>query len=50
MLDRGLGQLMLRDGPEAPFADVVDVLLAADVTVGNLEAAISLVGLPLTKE
>lgn len=41
MLARSVSTAITADRPEGPFADVLGVLQNADVTVGNLECAIS---------
>lgn len=50
MLARSTGQLVLAEGPEAPFAGVAAMLRSADITVGNLESAISTLGEPQEKK
>ncbi len=49
MLARSIGDLILAQGPGAPFAGVADVLNQADVLTGNLECAITARGEPATK-
>lgn len=44
MLARSIGRALQRDPNDSPFAGVIDVLRAADVTVGNLECAIGTSG------
>ncbi|MFW5714447.1 MAG: CapA family protein [Brevefilum sp.] len=41
MLGRTIGELILSEGPEAPFLDTSPTLASADITVGNLECTIS---------
>lgn len=44
MLARSIGRALQRDPNDTPFAGVIDVLRAADVTVGNLECALGTSG------
>jgi len=41
MLGRTIGELILSEGPEAPFIDTAPTLSSADITVGNLECPVS---------
>jgi poly-gamma-glutamate capsule biosynthesis protein CapA/YwtB (metallophosphatase superfamily) len=49
MLDRALGEAIRAGGINYPFAEVVDLLVAADLTVGNLESALGDQGSPVNK-
>ncbi len=49
MLGRTIGDLILNDGPQAPFVDTAPTLSSADITVGNLECPISERGMPEIK-
>ncbi len=44
MLDRSVAEAITPEHPEGPFAHVLDVLQSADLTVGNLESAVSDLG------
>jgi poly-gamma-glutamate synthesis protein (capsule biosynthesis protein) len=41
MLSRNVGDIISREGPEFPFANVHDILQRGDITMGNLESPIS---------
>lgn len=45
MLGRTMGDLIMEEGPEAPFLNTGETLSTADITVGNLECPISTRGL-----
>ncbi|MBE3520237.1 MAG: CapA family protein [Firmicutes bacterium] len=47
LLAHGIGDLIQREGPMAPWWGVKDALLSADLTVGNLECAVGTTGEPL---
>jgi poly-gamma-glutamate synthesis protein (capsule biosynthesis protein) len=49
MLDRDLGEILQQGDLAYPFANVADLLSAADVTVGNFESALGDVGQPAAK-
>ncbi|MGW8319647.1 MAG: CapA family protein [Candidatus Promineifilaceae bacterium] len=49
MLDRALGAAIVNGSLDYPFAGVSDMLLAADVTVGNLESSLGDLGEPASK-
>lgn len=49
MLARSIGELILAEGPEAPWAGIADELAAADLRVGVLETAVGTVGEPEDK-
>ncbi|ABX04882.1 CapA family protein [Herpetosiphon sp.] len=49
MLARSIGERILSDSPEQPFAGVRDELVNADLTIGNLETAIADAGEPAPK-
>ena len=44
MLDRSVAEWITPEHPEGPFAHVLDILQSADLTVGNLESAVSDLG------
>lgn len=50
MLGRTIGDLIVSDGPEAPFAFTASTLRTADITIGNLECPISERGDPAGKK
>jgi poly-gamma-glutamate synthesis protein (capsule biosynthesis protein) len=41
LLSRRIGSIIAREGPEFPFEHVHDVLREGDITMGNLESALS---------
>jgi len=41
MLGRAIGDMINTYGPEIPFSNTAELLSSADITVGNLECAIS---------
>lgn len=47
LLAHGIGDLIAKEGPMAPWWGVKDILLSADLTVGNLECAVGTTGEPL---
>lgn len=47
LLAHGIGDLISKEGPMAPWWGVKDLLLSADITVGNLECAVGTTGEPL---
>jgi len=47
LLAHGIGDLIAREGPAAPWEGVKDLLRSADITVGNLECAVGTTGEPL---
>lgn len=49
MLDRALGQAITQGSVDYPFAEVADVLQAADYTTGNFESSLGDVGEPAEK-
>ena len=49
MLARGLGMIMEQGRLDYPFADVAELLAAADLTLGNMESALGDIGQPETK-
>ncbi len=49
MLGRTIADLILSEGPGAPFQHTADTLAAADITIGNLECVISDQGTPEKK-
>jgi poly-gamma-glutamate capsule biosynthesis protein CapA/YwtB (metallophosphatase superfamily) len=49
MLDRALGDAIRSDDVTYPFAEVIDLLTPADLTVGNLESALGDLGSPANK-
>jgi poly-gamma-glutamate capsule biosynthesis protein CapA/YwtB (metallophosphatase superfamily) len=49
MLARSVGARIERDGPDVVFDGVAEVLRAADISVGNLESALSDLGEPAEK-
>jgi poly-gamma-glutamate capsule biosynthesis protein CapA/YwtB (metallophosphatase superfamily) len=49
MLDRALGAAIANGSLDYPFARVSDMLLAADITVGNLESSLGDLGEPASK-
>jgi poly-gamma-glutamate capsule biosynthesis protein CapA/YwtB (metallophosphatase superfamily) len=49
MLDRALGDAIRAGEISYPFAEVVDTLVSADLTVGNLESALGDQGAPANK-
>jgi len=49
MLGRSIGERILSQGAEVPFAGVADVLRAADLAVGNLECAMGSGGTAVQK-
>lgn len=49
MLARDLGVIIERGRPAYPFAEVVHLLQAANLTIGNLESALGTVGQPAAK-
>ena len=50
MLARTIGEMIERDGIEAPFAFTAETLSTADITLGNLECSISDRGTPEDKK
>ncbi len=49
MLDRALGDAIRAGKVTYPFAEVIDLLTPADLTVGNLESALGDLGSPVNK-
>jgi poly-gamma-glutamate capsule biosynthesis protein CapA/YwtB (metallophosphatase superfamily) len=49
MLDRALGEAIRAGDVTYPFAEVIDLLTSANLTVGNLESALGDVGSPTNK-
>ena len=49
MLDRALGEAIRAGDLTYPFAEIADLLIPADVTIGNLESAIGDRGAPVNK-
>ena len=49
MLDRALGDAIRAGDAAYPFAEVIDLLTPADLTVGNLESALGDLGSPANK-
>jgi len=49
MLGRTIGDLILSQGPEAPFLYTSETLQLADITLGNLECPITTRGTPVEK-
>jgi poly-gamma-glutamate synthesis protein (capsule biosynthesis protein) len=49
MLGRTIGDLILTEGPEAPFLFTAETFRTADITLGNLECPISIRGTPVEK-
>jgi poly-gamma-glutamate synthesis protein (capsule biosynthesis protein) len=49
MLDRALGDAIRTGEVTYPFAEVIDLLTPADLTVGNLESALGDLGSPVNK-
>ena len=49
MLDRALGEAIRAGDLTYPFAEIADLLIPADVTIGNLESAIGDQGAPVNK-
>jgi poly-gamma-glutamate capsule biosynthesis protein CapA/YwtB (metallophosphatase superfamily) len=47
LLASTVGQLIDREGPDAPWVGVAEALRAADLTVGNLETAVATSGTPI---
>lgn len=47
LLDYGVGDLIAREGPMAPWESVKDILSASDFTMGNLECAVGTTGIPM---
>lgn len=47
LLAHGIGDLIAKEGPMAPWWGVKDALVSADITVGNLECAVGTTGEPL---
>lgn len=47
LLDYGVGDLISREGPMAPWESVKDILAASDFTMGNLECAVGTTGTPM---
>jgi poly-gamma-glutamate synthesis protein (capsule biosynthesis protein) len=49
MLARSVGERLLLNGPDWPFAGVADLLAEGDIVVGNLECVIAEQGQPQPK-
>jgi poly-gamma-glutamate synthesis protein (capsule biosynthesis protein) len=49
MLDRALGDAIRAGNVDYPFAEVIDLLTPADLTIGNLESALGDLGSPANK-
>lgn len=50
MLGRTIGDLILKEGYQAPFIHTAETLSAADITIGNLECPISIRGQSVEKK